>query len=141
MEKIQEYIEVVTTLSEILAEENKLLSALKFDDSAALLERKTKAINIYKASVSYMIENAEMVNSLGKDDREYIKEISVTLNDLIKENDLILRTKMEVSKSVMDAIVGMLKKSNISNSTSYGAMGTLNPLEKSRNAITINQTL
>lgn len=141
MEKIQEYIEIVTTLSEILDEENTLLSQLQFDQTSSLLERKAKAINIYKTSVSYMMDNTHIVESLSKPDKEYIKEISKNLDDLIKNNDLILRTKMEVSKSVMDSIIGMLKKSTISNSTSYGSMGTLNPLEKSKNAITLNQTL
>ncbi len=138
---IENYIEVVESLSEVLKEENALLSEYKMDEAKALLEPKNKAVAAYRSVVAYLIKNPTELESLNKEEKTEIKEISLSLDELLRENDLIIKTRMETSKSVMDTVVNMLKMSNASNSTSYGSHGTMSPLEKSKNSIAINETL
>lgn len=138
---IENYIEVVESLSEVLKEENALLSEYKMNEAKDLLDTKNKSVAAYRSVVAYLIKNPAELEALDKDERIEIKEISLSLDELLKENDLIIKTRMETSKSVMDTVVNMLKMSNASNSTSYGSHGTMAPLEKSKNSIAINETL
>lgn len=139
--KLGDYKEIVLSLSEIIEEENKYLAEFNLKAAGTLLSKKTKAVNLYRSAVAYLIKNPQDFQGISEEEKVYIKEISTKLDKLLKENDVILKTRMETSKNVMDNIIGMLKTTNATNSTSYGATGSFAPLDRSKNAIAINQTL
>ena len=74
--------------------------------------------------------------------KEDLREISLELDALLKENETLLKTRMETSKLVMSSIVSIAKvTSRSSNATSYGAKGSFSPLNNNYNALAINRTL
>ncbi|MDD4556579.1 MAG: hypothetical protein PHE89_04560 [Alphaproteobacteria bacterium] len=138
---IENYKNVVLDLSEILEEENAFLTEYKMKEAKNLLKAKEEAVIAYRSVVAYLIKNPQELEQMSVHEKTKIKEISFHLDDLLKENDIIIKTRMETSKSVMDSIVNLIKISNVSNSTSYGSHGTMSPLEKGQNSIALNQTL
>ncbi|MFV0626935.1 MAG: hypothetical protein ACK5N8_06280 [Alphaproteobacteria bacterium] len=138
---IENYKKVVLSLSEILEEENQFLAEYKMKEAKALLNAKEEAVGSYRSLVAYFIKNPHELEKMDSKERAKVKEMSFKLDHLLHENDLIIKTRMETSKSVMDSIVNLIKISNVSNSTSYGSHGTMAPLEKGQNSISVNQTL
>lgn len=138
---IEDYKEIVLGLSDILEIENDLLQRLELQEASKMIEQKNKAIIAYRGSVAKLIQNQDVLENISDKENDELRVISQDLDDLLKENDIILKTRMETSQSVIDSIVGMMKMSNASSATSYGSQGVFSPLEKSKNAITINETL
>ena len=73
--------------------------------------------------------------------KKELKEASHDLDELLKDNELLLKTRMETSKNVMNTIINIAKVTNKSNATSYGAHGNYSPLDNNKNALAINRTL
>lgn len=139
--KIADYKEIINSFSDLLSIENEALRNYDTDAVTALYEQKTKIVTAYRNLVAYFIKNQEVLKALEETERNNVKELSLKLDTLLKENDTLLKTRMETSKSVMDSIVRIAKITNNANSTSYGSQGKYSPLDNSKNAIAINRTL
>ncbi len=139
--KIADYKEIINSFSDLLSIENEALRNYDTDAVTALYEQKTKIVTAYRNLVAYFIKNQEVLKALEETERNTVKELSLKLDGLLKENDTLLKTRMETSKSVMDSIVRIAKITNNANSTSYGSQGKYSPLDNSKNAIAINRTL
>ena len=140
-QKVSDFKEVVKTFSELLSTENAALNAYDLDTITALFEKKAKTIGIYRSMIAYFIKNQEALAGLEQSVRNELKEISVRLDNLIKENELLLNTRMETSKNVMNSIINIAKMANNANATSYGAQGKYTPRDNNSNALAINRTL
>lgn len=139
--KLDDYKEIILAFSELLAEENQALTDFDTDAVTALYERKAQIVAAYRSLVAFFIKNQEGLKIMSDEEKKSLREISLNLDALLKENDLLLQTRMKTSKSVMDSIVNIAKITNNANSTSYGAQGKYSPLDNSKNAIAINRTL
>lgn len=140
-QKVLDYKDVINGFKIILTEENKALEGFEADKVANLFEQKTKAVAAYRSYVAYFIKNQEALNTLEEEYKQQLKEMSLQLDALLQENDTLLRTRMETSKSIMDSIVNMAKANSNASSTSYGCQGNYSPAESSKNAIAVNRTL
>lgn len=141
LKKIQDYREIIRSFADLLTEENKALTDYNLDVVSSLYAQKTKTVSAYRTLVAFFIKNQAFLNQMPADDKNSLKEETLRLDNLLKENDLLLRTRMETSKNVMDSIVNLAKVTNNSNATSYGAQGKYTPLDNSHNALAINRTL
>ncbi len=139
--KIEEYKEVIAHFSSLLETENEALRKYDIDTVAALLEKKTGLVMSYRSMVAYFIKNQENFSRADLSNRQSLKEMSQKLDNLMKENDRLLKTKMETSRTIMDSIVRMAKAANTSNSASYGAEGKYTPVDNMQNALAVNKTL
>ncbi len=139
--KVNDFKEVVRGFSEILAAENKALQEYDTDAVSQLYEKKSKIIAAYRSMVAYFIKHQEELSTLEEAERIELKSISVNLDNLIKENEQLLKTHMETSQNVMNTIINIAKMTNNSNATSYGAQGRYSPLDNNKNALAINRTL
>ena len=106
-----------------------------------LYEQKSKTVTAYRNMVAYFIKNQESLKALPEADRNNLRDISQQLDELIRKNDILLKTKMQTNKMVMDSIVNIAKVTNNANSTSYGSQGKYSPLDNNSNALTVNRTL
>ncbi len=140
-EKIDYFKEVVQSFSELLVLENEALNKFDFIAVAELYEQKAKTVSVYRGLIAYFIKNQNELNQADAADRETLKELSLKLDALLKENDILLKTRMETSKTVMDSIVNIAKVTNNANATSYGARGKYSPLDNNSNALAVNRTL
>ena len=140
-EKIDKYYEVVSDFCDILREENQALIDFKTDKVGKLYDRKSKAVNAYRGIISVFIEHQTKLKDLDDQTKEDLKIVSQELDTLLKENDRLLKTRMEASQTVMTTIVNLAKMHQNSNATAYGAGGGYYNPDNSRNAIAINRTL
>lgn len=140
-QKIEDFKEIIVRFQNLLLEENKALQEFNFDMVAKLYDQKSNVVNVYRNMVAFFIRNQDALREAEGEQKSELKELSINLDALIKENDVLLKTRMETSKTVMDSIVNIAKVTNNANSTSYGAQGNYSPLDNNHNALAINRTL
>jgi len=141
IKKIEDYYEVVANFCDILREENKALNAYELKAVKKLYDRKAKAVNAYRGLVSFFIEHQKDLKELDERTKTDLMEVSYELDELIKDNEVLLRCRMETSKTVMNTIVNLAKMHNDANATAYGAKGGYYQPDNNRNAIAVNRTL
>src|SRR5574344_3153434 len=139
--RIADYREVIAGFSEVLDLENIALKEYDTDKAAALFERKTKMVAAYRSLVAFFIKNQDALMIMNDEEKASFKEISIKLDSLMKENEMLLKTRMTTSKAVINSIISAAKMNNNANSTSYGCEGKYSPWESSKNAIAVNRTL
>lgn len=139
--KIEDYKAIIDNFSALLREENKALNEFNVEVVAQLFEKKAQIVGVYRGLVAYFIKNREYLEKLSAEEKQALKVNSQDLDALLQENDKLLKTRMETSKSVMDSIVNIAKVTNKANATSYSAGGNYTPLDNTKNALAINRTL
>ncbi len=141
LSKIDTMKQIVTGFIDVISKEN---SALKINDVKtvkALYEQKLKTIAAYRSMSAFFIKNSEMISSFEDPTKEELKELSKELDNCLKVNELLLKTRMEAGKKVMDSFINIAKVANNSFATSYGAQGRYTPLDNNHNALAFNRTL
>ena len=139
--KVNDFKEIVGSFATLLQSENEALEKFDLDKVGELYEQKTKTVTAYRNMVAYFIKNQESLKQLPESERDNLRDISQNLDALIRKNDMLLKTKMQTNKVVMDSIINIAKVTNNANSTSYGAQGKYSPLDNNSNALTVNRTL
>lgn len=140
-QKAQDYKEIIESFSELLRTENQALTDFNMDMVASLYEKKLQTVMAYRSLVAYFIKNQSALENLDEAEKSDLKSCSLALDELLQENDRLLKTRMETSQTVMDSIINIAKITNKNNATSYGNTGSYTPLDNSRNALAINRTL
>lgn len=140
-QKIADYRNIISVFADLLQNENDALKKFDMDTIAQLFDKKAHVVGVYRSLVAFFIKNKDMLNQLSTEERSSLKAEASALDNLIKENDLLLKTRMETSQSVMNSIINYAKAANKANATSYGSQGNYSPLDNSKNAIAINRTL
>ena len=140
-QKIADYRNIISVFSEILQNENQALKAFDTDTVGKLFEKKAHVVGVYRTLVAFFIKNKEALNLLNPEERAEIKSQTALLDNLLKENDQLLKTRMETGQTVMNSIINFAKAANTATATSYGSQGNYSPLDNSKNAIAINRTL
>lgn len=139
--KVSDFKEIVSRFSQLLAAENEALEKFDLAKVGALYEQKTKTVTAYRNMVAYFIKNQESLKTLSEAERNNLRDISQQLDELIRKNGILLKTKMQTNKMVMESIVNIAKVTNNANSTSYGSQGKYSPLDNNSNALAVNRTL
>lgn len=139
--KVNDFKAIVGSFATLLQAENEALEKFDLNKVGELYEQKTKTVTAYRNMVAYFIKNQESLKQLPEPERDNLRDISQNLDALIRKNDMLLKTKMQTNKVVMDSIINIAKVANNANSTSYGAQGKYSPLDNNSNALTVNRTL
>ena len=139
--KVNDFKAIVGSFATLLQTENEALEKFDLNKVGELYEQKTKTVTAYRNMVAYFIKNQESLKQLPEAERDNLRDISQNLDALIRKNDMLLKTKMQTNKMVMDSIINIAKVTNNANSTSYGAQGKYSPLDNNSNALTVNRTL
>ena len=108
-QKINDYNEIIVNFSEILRQENKALQDFDVKKVSDLFEQKSKLSVAYRAMVAFFIKHQDLLKGIAESAKESLKKNSLELETLFKENDLLLKTRMEASKTVVGAIVDATK--------------------------------
>lgn len=140
-EKIELMKQIVSGFTEVISKENEALKNSKAEEVKVLYEQKVKTVAAYRSLSAFFIKNRAAVAAFESKEKEELKELSVALDKALKTNELLLKTRMEAGKKVMDTIINIAKKTNKSNATSYGAQGNYTPLDNNYNALAFNRTL
>lgn len=140
-EKIELMKQIVSGFTEVISKENEALKNGEAKEVKVLYEQKVKTVAAYRSLSAFFIKNRAAVAAFESKEKEELKELSVALDKALKTNELLLKTRMEAGKKVMDTIINIAKKTNKSNATSYGAQGNYTPLDNNYNALAFNRTL
>ena len=141
VQKIDDYNDIIISFSDVLRRENQALEIFDVDAVSALFEQKSRLSLAYRSMVAFFIKHQEELKNISETTRETLKKNSLELEKLFKENDLLLKTRMEASKTVVGAIVDATKIVAETQATSYGATGLYAPMSSRSSAMTINRTL
>ncbi len=139
--KINDYQDIINGFISLLEEENQALRAYNIEAVGQLYERKSKTVGAYRSIVAFFIKHQDYLSSITDEHRAQLKELSLKLDALMKENDTLLKSKMETSQSIMESIVRLAKITNKNNSTSYGAGGSYSKVDNTQSSIAVNRTL
>ena len=69
---------------------------------------------------AYFIKNSEAISSFNNTSKDELKELSKELDACLKNNELLLKTRMDAGKKVMDSFINIAKVANNTFATSYG---------------------
>ena len=140
-DKVADLLDIIDGFIEILDIENKALNKFDAEEVGKLYEQKIKAVSAYRSLSAFFIKNSDTLKVADATLKSELKDASLELDEMLKENELLLKTRMETSKNVMNTIINIAKVTNNRNATSYGAHGTYSPLDNNKNALAINRTL
>ena len=140
-DKVADLQDVILGFADLLRKENEALRKFDVEAVSNLYEQKSKTVSAYRSMSAFFIKNQKYLTEIDTELKDSLKEASLELDALLKENELLLKAKMETSKKVMDTIINIAKVTNNRNATSYGAHGNYSPLDNNKNALAINRTL
>ena len=67
----------------------------------------------------HFIKNSELVSSFEHQAKSELKDLSKELDAHLKTNELLLKTRMEAGKKVMDSFINIAKVTNNTFATSF----------------------
>ena len=139
--KINDYQDIINGFISLLEEENQALRAYNIEAVGQLYERKSKTVGAYRSIVAFFIKHQDYLSSITDEHRAQLKELSLKLDALMKENDTLLKSKMETSQSIKESIVRLAKITNKNNSTTNGEGGSYSKVDNTQSSIAVNRTL
>ncbi len=138
--KIDDYVDVITQFMALIQQENEALRAYNVIKVSDLYPQKAKIVAAYRNMVAFFIKNQHILHSMPEEVQENLKKISTDLDSLLQENNVLLKTRMETSESVIGSIVNAAKASTKTNATSYGAHGQFARVDNHHSSMAINST-
>ncbi len=138
--KIDDYVDVITQFMALIQQENEALRAYNVIKVSDLYPQKAKIVAAYRNMVAFFIKNQHILHSMPEEEQENLKKISTGLDSLLQENNVLLKTRMETSESVIGSIVNAAKASTKTNATSYGAHGQFARVDNHHSSMAINST-
>ena len=139
--KIDIMKQVVTGFIDVVSKENNALKINDIKTIKSLYEQKLKTIAAYRSMSAYFIKNSKIISSFEHQSKTELKDLSKELDAHLKVNELLLKTRMEAGKKVMDTFINIAKVANNTFATSYGSQGRYTPLDNNHNALAFNRTL
>lgn len=140
-DKIEMMLSIVASFSEVISQENIALKAGDIKAIKALYEQKIKTVAAYRSLCSFFIKNREVIKEYQFEAKNKLQQASAQLDEQLKQNEMLLKTRMDAGKAVMDTFIGIVKQNNAIKSTSYGSRGAYTPLDNTRNALAFNRTM
>ena len=125
--KIDIMKQIVSGFIDVISNENNALKLNDVKTVKALYEQKLKTIAAYRSMSAYFIKNSELISSFNNPAKDELKNLSKELDACLKTNELLLKTRMEAGKKVMDTFINIAKVTNNTFATSYGAQGRYTP--------------
>lgn len=139
--KIEMMFSIVTSFSAVISQENEFLQSGDIKQIKSLYEQKIKTVAAYRSLCAFFIKNREAVKEYQSPTKEELQKASALLDEQLKRNEMLLRTRMDATKAVMNTFINIAKKTTAAQASSYGAKGAYAPLDNSRNALAFNRTM
>jgi len=139
--KIEMMLSIVASFSDVITQENIALKSGDIKVVKSLYEQKIKTVAAYRSLCAFFIKNRDAVKQYQSPAKDRLQQASAQLDEQLKQNEMLLKTRMDAGKAVMNTFIDIVKKNNAAKSTSYGAHGAYTPLDSSRNALAFNRTM
>jgi hypothetical protein len=117
-------MEAVRIYEALLEEENALLRAGDSDGVAALLERKMSATRLYQERQRTVLGDPEATRSMSPEQREQVVAMVRALEDLARENTVLLKANMSAIEQLFEVINTAARKMR-KREVAYSQAGTI----------------
>ena len=141
LDKIEMMKQIVIGFTNVISKENEALKTGDDTTVRVLYEQKLKTVAAYRSLTAFFIKNRAQIAEIKDPAKDELRELSTNLDKVLKQNEMLLKVRMEAGKKVMDTFINIAKARNNSFATSYGAQGNYSPLDNNRNALAFNRTL
>ena len=124
--KLNGLMKIMAALCRVLQKENTLMKQQRQSEIAALLEEKTKTAALYEQAFAFFKKHDDVLKTLPENQKKAVRKAAQTLKKLTEENGMLLKTNIEASKILLNAIVDDIKEQNKAEHvyTDTGAVGT-----------------
>ncbi len=137
---------MISRLSDVLAQENKLLDENKPESFKATLSEKTRLIAVYNQQMTLIKKNPDAYKSCPREEIDHLKEVSSKFYGILDSHFRKLSTARTVTEGLVKAVADEVAKKKAPPSGYTARASVANPLS-SRNsravdgAIAINQVI
>ncbi len=142
--RIEDLILITERLVDLLERENDALSNHRNWELREILDEKVTLSRVYETRMRVISDNPEILDDVGTETRQQLRELGLQVNDLITENSKLLQTAITVSRRVVELVADAVRDATPSAGT-YGAKGTKESgvanADSQRAAFSLNQTL
>lgn len=140
-DKIEMMKQIVVSFTSVIKEENAALKINDIKAVKALYDQKIKAVSAYRSACAFFIKNQEVISEYSSPEKAILRDLSVALDAALKENELLLKTRMDAGKAVMNTFIQVAKMANNKQATAYGSKGGYALIDNQRNALAFNRTM
>ena len=107
--KVEDLLDVIDGFADLLKTENEALRKFDVEAVGSMYEQKAKIVSAYRSMSAFFIKNQNYLSKADTELKQDLKDASQELDSLLKENELLLKTRMETSKNVMDTIINIAR--------------------------------
>lgn len=138
-QKLSGLMEIMRRLCAVLQRENLLMKEQRTQECAALLEEKTKTAAAYEQAFAFFAKHQDVFKRLSAKQKAVIRKAADTVRRLSEENGRLLKTNIDATEILLNAIVKDVKEQNKEKQmyTETGGIG----MKKGAAAISFNQVL
>lgn len=140
-DKIAVMKQIVASFTEVVTTENQALRNNDIVTIKHIYEQKIKTVAAYRSACAFFIKNQEAIAAYNAPDKVELKDLSAKLDAALKENELLLKTRMDAGKAVMNTLIQAAKMANNKQATAYGSKGGYALMDNQRNALAFNRTM
>ena len=138
----QDITAIIRQLTEVITKENTLLRRRKFTEIKPLAEAKEKLAHLYQERLIRFHRNPDLIRQMDPARRAAMEAMAKRLDDVTKENDLLLRANMEAVNRMLQTVVTAVKLHKNSKAAAYQDTGNLAISGNKREmAVSVNQTM
>lgn len=138
---VDDLVFACTHLCEVLEMENEALAARDVDGVRELTETKQALARMYEQAMRPVNDEPELLDRLTPERKEELTQLGLRLKELVDQNALLLKARMDACQKVMDVLVDAVKRES-TTTTHYGHAGRIDQPRGTENvSITFNQVL
>lgn len=136
---VRDLINVNLSLSDVLAEESRLMERMQIDRVADLQERKLRLISLMERYMRYMKQHPEVLAAITPEERLDLQRAGDRFREVSRHN----YDKLLVARAVNGAVVTCVTQeiARMNQNPVYTASGNLRGAYKAPISVTLNQTV
>lgn len=136
---VRDLINVNLSLSDVLAEESRLMERMHIDRVADLQERKLRLISLMERYMRYMKQHPEVLAAITPEERSDLQRAGDRFREVSRQNYDRLLVARAVNGAVVTCVTQEIARMN--QNPVYNASGAIKGAYRAPISVTLNQTI
>jgi hypothetical protein len=136
---VRDVINVNLALSEVLAEESRLMETMQIQQVGELQDRKLRLTNLMERYTRYLSQHPEILATITLQERYDLQKAGEIFRSVVRKNYDKLLVARAVNGAVVQCVTGELAKA--SHNPVYNASGNVKGAYRTSLSMTLNQTI
>lgn len=136
---VRDLINVNLALSDVLAEETRLMEIMQIGKVGELQERKLRLTSLMERYMRYLAQRPELLNAMTSQEKQDLRTADETFRAVARKNYDKLLVAREVNGAVVKCVTTELSRHN--NNPVYNAAGNVGHTYRAPISVTLNQTI